>query len=471
MATPAPRAAHGRDMTTGSLTGHLLAVSWPVAVSFFMQTVHNLVDAFWLGKLGKAALTAPTITLHVEFIGIALAMGLGQAGSTLISQYKGAGRPGQMGLAAGQSVLLHLVVSVLIGGTGLLLAEPLLGLLKTPADAFAPTLVYLRWTMGGLPLLFIFQVYQGIYAGLGDTQGPMRVNIAGVLLNLVLDPIFIFGWGPVPAMGVGGAALATVLARGLTAALAVPALMHGPGLRIQREHLRWHRQMAGRLMRVALPLSFGHAATSLGFTLLIGLVNGFGSAVVAAFGVGHRVIMMVAVPNIALSQANATAVGQNLGAGQVERAARSVRTSALLVTVVLLPLTTLTFFFGSHITHWFIDDPEVIAYGADLFTITSFSVFAFGLIMVIFSAFSGSGHTVPVMVVNMSRLWGVRIPAVIIMTRLFQMGPESLWWSMNLSNLFAGLVAFVWFLRGGWKKPVIEKEDGVPLQPEVDDPY
>jgi putative MATE family efflux protein len=328
--------------------------------------------------------------------------------------------------------------------------------------------------MGGLPLLFIFQVYQGIYTGLGDTKGPMRVNIYGVLLNIVLDPILIFGWGPVPAMGVGGAALATVLARGLTAVLAIPALLHGPGLKIKLEHLKWDNRMAGRMMRVALPLTFGHAATSLGFTLLIGLANGFGSAVVAAFGVGHRVTMMIAVPTIAMSQANAAAVGQNLGAGQVERAVKAVRSSALLVTVILLPLTILTFFFGHHITHWFIADPEVIAYGADMFTITSFSVFVFGLIMVLFSAFSGSGHTVPVMVVNISRLWVVRIPAVIALTSIWNMGPESLWWAMNLSNLVAGLLGLVWFMRGGWKKPVIEAEgqdDGLDEHPELQDSY
>ncbi len=441
------------------MTGHLLAVAWPVSVSFLLQTFYNLVDAFWLGKLGKSALVAPTVTMNIVFIGIALAMGLGQAGTTLISQYKGAGKPGSMGRAAGQSFILQIGVGSLLALIGFFFAADLLRLLHTPEDAFAGTLTYMRWILAGVPLMFIFHVYQGIYTGLGDTIGPMRINVATVLLNLILDPIFIFGWGPMPAMGIAGAAAATVFSRGIASLLALRALLYGSGFRIHLSDLHWDRKMMTKLVRIGLPLSLGQAGTSLGFTLLIGIVNSFGSSVTAAFGVGHRVIMMVSVPAIALGQANATAVGQNLGAGFVSRAMLSVKRSALLITVVLLPLTTATFFFGEHITHWFINDPEVIAYGRDLFRITSFSVFAFGLILVLFGAFQGSGHTVPVMVVNMGRLWAVRIPATWLLAVVWEMGPRGLWWAMNLSNLLAGTVALIWFLRGGWKKPVISKPD------------
>jgi len=181
----APLDSHGRDLTTGPLTPHLLSLAWPVSVSFLVQTLYNLIDAFWLGKLGKTALVAPTITLNVVFIGIALAMGLAQAGTTLVSQYKGAGRPNKMGLAAGQSLLLQLGVGILIAAVGLAFAEPLLRALHTPADAFDETLTYMRWIVASLPLMFIFHVYQGILFGLGDTISPMRVNIFAVVVNLI----------------------------------------------------------------------------------------------------------------------------------------------------------------------------------------------------------------------------------------------------------------------------------------------
>ncbi len=446
-------------MTTGPMTRHLLAVAWPVSVSFLVQTLYNLIDAFWLGKLGKTALVAPTITMNIVFVGIALAMGLGQAGTTLVSQYKGAGRPGAMGRAAGQSLLLQMIAGSLFAALGLLFAAPLLRLLQTPSDAFGESLVYLRWILTGVPLMFLFHTYQSIFFGLGDTVGPMRVNIISVVVNVILDPILIFGWGPIPALGVAGAAVATVLARGLASLLAMRELLFGRGFRIRAADLRWDPAMLAKLLRVGLPLSVGQTATSLGFTLLIGIVNGFGSSVTAAFGVGHRVIMMVSVPAMALGQANATAVGQNLGAGFAERASLSVRRSAVLITAVLLPLTTLTFFFGGDLTHWFINDPEVVAYGRDLFRITSFSVFAFSLILVLFGAFQGAGKTIPVMVVNTGRLWGVRIPVTLLLTRLTDLGPSGLWWAMNLSNLIAGAVALVWFLRGSWREAIISRDD------------
>ncbi|HPF34706.1 MAG TPA: MATE family efflux transporter [Candidatus Krumholzibacteria bacterium] len=449
---------HGRDMTQGPMTRHLLAVAWPVSVSFLVQMLYNLVDAFWLGKLGRAALVAPTISMNVVFIGIALAMGLGQAGTTLVSQYRGAGRPEAMGRAAGQSLVLQLVLGSLLAGVGLLVAPQLLRLLDTPADAYAETLTYLRWVLAGVPFMFVFHVYQGIYSGLGDTVGPMRINVATGILNVVLDPLLIFGWGPVPALGVAGAALATVAARGVAAALAVRALTGAGGFRLRGADLRPDAEMMRRLLRIGLPLSLGQTVTSLGFTLLIGIVNQFGSAATAAFGVGHRVVLTISVPAWAMAQANATAVGQNLGARLPERAALSVRTSAVLISVVLAPLCGLVMVFAAPLTRVFVDDPQVIVYGRELLRITAPSVFLFSLILVMFGAFQGAGKTVPVMVVNVARLWLVRIPFSWLLAVKLALGPSGLWWAMNLSNVLAAAAALVWFLRGDWKTAVIREE-------------
>jgi len=386
-------------------------------------------------------------------------MGLGQAGTTLISQYKGAGQTENMSKAAGQSLLLQVSIGTFLAAAGWIFAPNLLRLLQTPVDSFAGTLTYMRIIITGVPLMFIFHIYQGINTGLGDTIGPMRINVATVTLNMILDPIFIFGLGPIPAMGVAGAAAATVIARGIASILAMKALFGGSGFSLNLSDIRWDSAMFKRLLRIGLPLSLGQTATSLGFTFLIGIVNSFGSSVTAAFGVGHRIIMMVSVPAMALGQANAAAVGQNLGAGLPDRASLSVKRSAVLITAILLPLTTLTFFFGGSLTHFFINDPEVIAFGRDLFRITSFSVFAFSLILVLFGAFQGSGHTVPLMVVNTGRLWLVRIPATWLLAVFMGWGPLGLWWAMNLSNLIAGAVALVWFLRGSWKTGVISASE------------
>jgi putative MATE family efflux protein len=462
-----PPPAAGRDMTQGPLARNLFAVAWPVMLSFLLMTLYNLADAFWLGKLGKTALAAPTITMHVVFLGFSFAMGLGSGGTTLVSQYRGAGRPRAMGRAGGQTLVLLILVGIVLAAVGLIFAPSILRLLQTPPDAFPETLIYMRWILIGMPFMFGFFVYQGIFTGMGDTVGPLQVNLIAVILNVVLDPILIFGIGPVPHLGVAGAALATCIARAVAAAVGFYRLFRGDrGFRLYLADLRWDPRIMGRIAKVGLPMSFGQMGTSLGFTLMMGIVNTFGSAVTAAFGIGHRIIHMALVPtfgfsqaNATASQANATAVGQNLGADQPERAAASVRTAAFLIGVILLPITTLMFFFGDTISRLFISDLEVIQYGRDLFHITSYSVFAFGFVMVLLGAFQGSGHTMPAMVLNLSRLWVVRIPAAYLLALVLGMGPAGLWWAMFLSNTLIAIAACVWFSAGTWKRKVIESED------------
>jgi putative MATE family efflux protein len=342
---------------------------------------------------------------------------------------------------------------------GVTLAEPILQALRTPADAFAGTLAYLRWIMIAMPFLFTFFVYQGVSTGMGDTIGPLKINAITMVTNAVLDPFLIFGWGPFPEMGVVGAAIATCIARALAGALGLLRLLRGEhGFQLHLSDLRLEPGLMLRILKVGVPMSLGQTGTALGFTLLIGIVNTFGSAVTAAFGIGHRIIHMAMIPAFGLSQATSTAIGQNLGANRPKRAVRAVRISCGIIALVLLPVTTLMFFFGATISQFFITDPEVIRYGHDLFRVTSFSVFVFAFIMVFMGAFQGSGHTVPVMVLNMSRLWAIRIPGAYLLAIVLGMGPLGLWWAMFLSNTLTALGAAIWFSRGTWKRKVIEDE-------------
>lgn len=450
-----PRAT-GHDLTRGPLGRSLLAVAWPVMLSSLLHTFYDLADAFWLGRLGKEALVAPTITNNVFFIALSLAMGLGVGGTTLVAQYRGAGRMDAVGRVTGQTLLVLLAAGLAVTAIGLAAARPLLVLLQTPPDALAGTLVYLRWIVAGLPFMFAFFVYQGVATGLGDTLGPLKVNLLVVGLNAALDPLLIFGPGPLPQLGVAGAAIATTLTRALAAALGLRLLLGGRlGFRVHRADLRWDGALVRRMLAIGFPMAIGQTGTSLGFTLLIGVVNTFGSAVTAAFGIGNRIIHMALVPAFGLAQANATAVGQNLGANRPDRSGRAVWLSCLMIGAVLLPVTTLMFFFGAPISRLFVNDPEVVRYGHDLFRVTSYSVFVFGFIMVLLGSFQGSGHTLPVMVLNMGRLWLVRIPAAYLLALTLKMGPLGLWWAMFLSNTLTAIAAAIWFSLGTWKRKVI----------------
>ena len=441
------------DMTSGSVRFKLLHLAWPVMLSHLLQTLYNLADAFWLGKLGRQALTAPTITMHVVFIGFALAMGLGAAGTTLVSQYKGAGREDMASGVAGQLMTLLVGLGLVIGVAGFILTPHLLRLLQTPADSWQMTYDYMRWIWAGIPMLFAFFVYQGVSTGLGDTIGPMQVNLITVVLNVILDPILIFGWGPVPAMGVVGAAIATVFCRGVASMIGISRLIRGRGgLRIRLADMKPTAYTMGKILRIGLPVGMGQMGTSMGFTVMIGIVNSFGSAVTAAFGVGNRIIHMAMVPAMGLSQANATAVGQNLGAGDESRAEKSVNSSLLLIGMILLPVTVAMFFFGGDISRAFVNDPSVISLGRTMFRITTPSVFVFGFLLVILGSFQGSGHTMPVMVLNMSRLWALRIPGAYLLAYTAGLGAMGIWWAMFISNTVIAVSGWIWFRTGSWKK-------------------
>ncbi|MBM3317982.1 MAG: MATE family efflux transporter [Candidatus Eisenbacteria bacterium] len=458
MRAPAQARGRGRDLTQGPLAPALLALAWPVMLSSLLQTLYDLADAFWLGKLGRTALVAPTITLNVFFIALSLAMGLGVGGTTLVAQYKGAGRTREMERAAGQTLLVLVAAGFLVAAIGFAVAEPLLKLLRTPGDAFADTLIYLRWTLAGMPFMFAFFVYQGISTGLGDTIGPLKVNLVAVALNALLDPLLIFGLWIFPPLGVAGAAIASSLTRAVAGALGLRRMIVGDhGFRIRRADLRWDGSMVARMLRIGFPLAIGQTTTSLGFTLLIGVVNTFGSAVTAAFGIGNRVIHMALVPAFGLAQASATAVGQNLGADRPDRASRAVKISSAIIGAVLLPVTALMFFFGGPISSVFVRDADVLRHADDLFRVTSFSVFVFGFIMVLMGSFQGSGHTVPVMVLNIGRLWLVRIPAAYLLAIPLGMGPLGIWWAMFLSNTLTAIAGAIWFSLGTWKRKVIEE--------------
>ncbi len=445
------------DLLHGNILEELLILGLPVMVANLVQTLYNLVDAFWLGKVGKAALSAPTITFNVVFVIIAFSMGVSVGGSTLVAQYTGAKMDKEAKKAAGTTITMMLALGVLFAIIGYFVTPSVLKLLHTPKDAYIPTLKYMRTIFMGLPFMFGYMSFQGIVQGRGNTVTPMKIITFSLLLNAVLDPLLIFGiW--FPKMGVTGAALATDLARVLALYLGFRYLFSEKSqirLTIKDFGIDW--KIVGKIFKIGLPLSIGQMATSLGFTLLISIVNLFGSAVVSAFGIGNRIISLLNMPAMGFSQAATVMVGQNLGADNTERAEQTVWTAAKVIAIVLFSGATLTFLFGGYIVKFFINDPEVIKVGTNLFRIASYSVPFFGIMFAFNAAFSGSGHTTPILVLNTTRLWGIRIPVAYYLALKMKMGPNGIFYAMVVSNVIIAAAAYLWFRKGTWKKKVISK--------------
>lgn len=452
------------NLLEGDLYKNIVKLGLPLALASVIQTLYNLADTFWLGKLGREALSAPIISFNIIFFVISLAIGFSIAGTSLVSQYTGAKQTENVNKTAGNLLVFLLFSSLVFSVIGLIFAEKLLILLGTPNDAFAQTFAYFKIMIVGMPLAFPFFVFQSVMSGYGDTRTPLKIEALSAVINVVLDPILIFGWLGFPALGVEGAAITTIVTRGIASFVGLYYFFSGKkGIKIELRHLKPDFKFFPLMVKIGVPASIGMSGASLGFLVLIGIVNSFGTPVVSAYGIANRLVHLFMMPAIGVSSAVSAIVGQNLGAGNLDRARKTVSKGIYLVSWVIVPSMIITAFMGKKITMFFIpNDFLVHQIGGVMFYIVAPAVIFFALSSVIGGAFQGSGFTVPVMVVNLSRIWIFRIPFVYIISIVVMNGPVDIdasvgiWWGIFLSNFFAFLLIFFWYLRGNWAKARIK---------------
>lgn len=448
------------DLLNGKLTATILRLAYPIAIATTIQMLYNLVDTFWLGKLGREALSAPVISFQVLFFLISIAIGFSVPATSLVSQYLGAKKKERAQLAAGNILLYIMVLSVLLAGIGLIFQKQILILLDTPRDTFALTFSYMRIILLGLPLAFPFFLYRSVMEGYGDTKSPLKIELMSVTGNLILDPLLIFGWLGFPQMGVAGAALATVIARTFSSAVGMYLIFSGKkGLKISLPDLKPDREILPMIWKIGLPAAVGMAGTSLGFIIIQKIVNNFGTVVISAYGIASRVIHLFMMPCMAIARAVTAMVGQNLGADQYRRAQNTLKKAVgLSVSFLIVPIA-LTMVMGQHILKAFIpQDPAVHQLGQTMFLIITPSLLFFALTAIIGGAFNGSGYTVPMMTVNIARIWLFRLPIIYVLSILVFGGPGNeravlgIWWGMFFSNFLAYILIQVWYSTRGLKR-------------------
>jgi len=472
----------GIDLTRGNLVKNLVKLSLPIMFSNFLQMFYNLTDAFWLGKLGDHARNAVSVAgLAFPLIFFLSSFGFGFviAGTSLIAQYKGANKMEKMKEVVGQFVLIMVIFSILFIVIGFLLINDILHLLQTPDEIFALAKQFITIILMGMIFMFIFLSYQSFSHGLGDTISPMKIQIISVSLNLVLDPLMIFGIGFFPRMETVGAAWATLISRGVAAVIAVIFLFRKtPYIIPKLPDIKPAKEMLMRILKISIPASLAQSMTSFGFIILQGFVNSFGTIVMAAYAINNRIISFFMMPAMGISNGLASIIGQNIGAQKIRRAEKSVTVAFLLVCAIMFTGSLLVYFFGGSITQFFINDPQVVDVGRRMFKVTPIASFIFGILFVFIGTFNGAGHTKPVMLLNVGRLWFIRIPLVYILSGtvlniaflkdsflypiLYRLSLplstypyESLWWSMVVSNFICSIIAYMIYKRGSWKEPRI----------------
>jgi putative MATE family efflux protein len=307
----------------GPIGTALVRLAIPIILGNLLQTGYQLTDAFWVGRLGAAAVAAVAVSFPVTFLVIALGSGLAMAGATLSAQYMGAGRQDMVNHVAAQTMVMVAITSVILGTAGYLLSPSLLTLLGVASDVYDGALGFMRVSFIGIIFVFLYAMFQALMRGIGQTRVPLLIVLGTVGLNFVLDPLFIFGWGSLPSQGVMGAALATLITQALAALLGVVIFLRGRhGIQLSWSGFRPDLLYLKRAFFLGFPGSVELSTRGLGMMIMSFLVASFGTLTLAAYGVGSNILQVVTIPAMGLSMAVSTLVGQNIGAGNIQRAAR-----------------------------------------------------------------------------------------------------------------------------------------------------
>lgn len=443
----------------GNIRKVLISLALPVVLANAIQTIYQVVDTYWVSRLAEGDISVAAINFvwPMIFVIMALGIGINIAGTSIISQFIGLNKEKEATKVAGQLVSFSFFFSIVLAMVGLLFGKQLMALLGAQGLILTYGWQYLEAIFLGMPTLFVFFAFQSIKQGQGDTVTPMILSGVSVILNIFLDPLFMFTFG----MGIAGAAWATVLARALSALAGLYLLFFKQdGLAPQFRDLRFNARILRDIIKIGLPAGLGQSVEGLGFMILSAFVLSFGEFTVTAFGIGNTINSLILMPAMGIGAALATVVGQNLGAAQPDRAAKAVWESMRLSVSMLAVGGVIMCIIAPYIVRIFSQEPIVLEQGTYFLRLISISIPLMGVFESFLGCFQGSGHTVMAMMMTSGRLWVLRIPLVLIFKHFTTLAEKSVWYAMVLSNLLIGVFGLILFLGGRWRQRVVsDKED------------
>ncbi len=449
------RGSH-QDFTTGSLNRSILLLAIPMVLEMVLESLFAVVDVFFVSRLGADAIATVGLTESVLTLVFAVGMGLGMATTAMVARRIGEKDTDGAATAATQAILLGLLASALIGVPCLIFAPHLLRLMgATPAIVQVGS-AYARIALGGSGVVVLLFLNNAIFRGAGDAAIAMRLLWLSNILNLVLDPCLIFGLGPFPKLGVTGAALATFTGRGIGVLYQFYRLSRGTErLTILARHLRIFGSVLWRLLRVSLNGILQFLIGQASWIALVRIVAHFGPDALAAYTLSIRIVIFAILPAWGLSNAAATLVGQNLGAGHPDRARSAVLRTGLWNMLFLGAVGVLFIAFAPHILRLFTTDPAILPTAVSCLRIFSCGniVFAYG--MVLLQAFNGAGDTRTPTLVNLLGFWVVEIPVALLLAFHTRLAVNGVFVSAVVAQVVIVLLSLLLFLQGRWARQSI----------------
>jgi putative MATE family efflux protein len=449
------RGSH-QDYTQGSLNRAILLLAIPMVLEMVLESLFAVVDVFWVGRLGADAVA--TIGLTESLLSLVFAVGLGLSLSTTAMVARRTGEKDAEGAAVAgvQAIIIGLAFSALVGVPCLLYGPDLLRLMGASPQIVATGGGYARIALGGSGAIMMLFLNNAIFRGAGDAAIAMRLLWVSNIINLILDPCLIFGWGPFPKLGVTGAALATFTGRSIGVLYQFYRLLRGsPRIRILGRQLRVDLKVLLRLLRVSLTgiLQFAIAHTS--WIGLVRIISVFGSAALAGYTIAIRIVIFVLLPSWGLSNAAATLVGQNLGAKQPERAATSVWRTGFYNMIFLGGIGIFFLIFAPPVVRLFTHDPAVLPLAVSCLRIISCGNIGYAYGMVMLQAFNGAGDTVTPTIVHFFGFWLLEIPLAYALAIPFGLRANGAYISIVVAECAIAAAGIILFRQGRWKRQQI----------------
>ena len=444
------RGSH-QDYTKGSLNRSILLLAIPMVLEMVLESLFAVVDVFFVSRLGADAIATVGLTESVLTLVFAVGLGLGMSTTAMVARRIGEKDHDGAAISAVQAVILGLVAAVVMGVPFFFLAPKLLALMGASPAIIATGVNYTRIALGGSGVVLLLFLNNAIFRGAGDAAIAMRLLWVSNILNLILDPCLIFGLGPFPKMGVTGAALATFSGRGIGVLYQFYRLGKGTErLRILARHIRVKADVMWRLVRVSITGILQFLIGQASWIALVRIVSLFGSPALAAYTIAIRIVVFYILPSWGLSNAAATLVGQNLGAGHPDRARDAVLRTGLWNLIFLGSVGIVFIIFAPAVIHLFTQDPAVVPDAVNCLRIFSCGNMAFAYGMVLLQAFNGSGDTLTPTYVNLFGFWMLEIPLAWWLAMHTFMHVNGVFVSVVIAQSVIVVISYMLFRRGKW---------------------
>ena len=449
------RGSH-QDYTAGNLNRAILLLAIPMVLEMVLESLFAVVDVLWVGRLGANAVATVGLTESLLALVFSIGIGLSMSTTAMVARRIGEKDPVDAAIAGAQAIFLGLLISLAIGIPAFIFAPQLLRLMGASPEIVATGSGYARIALGGCGAIVMLFLNNAIFRGAGDAAIAMRLLWVSNILNLILDPCLIFGLGPFPRLGVTGAALATFSGRSIGVLYQFYRLMKGSErIRIPPSLLRLNPRVMWRLIRVSLTgiLQFAIANTS--WIALVRIVSVFGAAALAGYTIAIRIIIFVILPSWGLSNAAATLVGQNLGAGHPQRAEQAVWRTGLYNMLFLGIIGVVFIFTATPLVRLFTHDPAVVPLAASALRILSYGNIAYAYGMVMLQSFNGAGDTVTPTIVNFFGFWVLEIPLAWWLALHQGLRSTGVFLSIVIAQAAVAIAGILLFRRGKWKRQKI----------------